>query len=179
MDHFYQVIPNWFDYHDVYRHMVLRAKPNSLFVEIGVWKGGSTAFMGVEIFNSNKNIEFHAIDTFLGSKEHGDIENFFEEAKNNLTPILEKKLVKLIQGHSHSVVNEYADNSIDFLFIDGSHEYEDVKKDLLLWLPKVKPGGIIAGHDYDPAWKGVVQAVDEVLGKENITTIKSAFLHTK
>jgi predicted O-methyltransferase YrrM len=179
MEHFYQTIPNWFDYHSVYRDAVATAHPHSLFVEIGVWKGGSTAFMGVEIVNSGKPITFHAIDTFLGSKEHGNIENFYEEAKQNLSPLLDRGALTLIQGHSHEVVHQYPDESIDFLFIDGSHEYEDVKKDLLLWLPKVKHGGIIAGHDYDPAWLGVVQAVNEVIGKDHIKTINSAFVHTK
>jgi predicted O-methyltransferase YrrM len=42
----------------------------------------------------------------------------------------------------------FEDESIDFLFIDADHSFEAVKKDLKLWYPKVKTGGIIAGHDY-------------------------------
>ena len=179
MEHFYQTIPNWFDYQTVYKNAVEKAQNNSVFVEIGVWKGGSTAFMGVEIVNSNKNIRFHAIDTFLGSKEHGNIDDFYDEACNNLAPLISQGVVELHRAHSHKIVQMFDDASIDFLFIDGSHEYEDVKEDLRLWLPKVKSGGTLAGHDYDPAWPGVQRAVNEVLGKENITTINSAFLHIK
>lgn len=57
------------------------------------------------------------------------------------------------------------DGSVDFLFIDASHDYQSVRRDLRLWTPKVRPGGIAAGHDYHPDWPGVVQAVDEFFGE--------------
>ena len=56
----------------------------------------------------------------------------------------------------------FEDNSLDFVFLDASHEYEDVKEDILHWLPKIKSGGIFAGHDYAPSW-GVYNAVNESL----------------
>ena len=88
MEHFYQNIQNWFDYQDVFKLAIEKAKDNSHFVEIGVWKGGSTAFMGVELFNSNKKIKFDAIDTFEGSVEHGDVKDWlFKEATENLKPV--------------------------------------------------------------------------------------------
>ncbi len=65
-------------------------------------------------------------------------------------------------------MNRYENETIDFCFIDGSHEYEDVKKDILAYLPKVKKGGILAGHDYDRIWQGVINAVDEILGKVEV-----------
>jgi len=62
----------------------------------------------------------------------------------------------------------YEDASLDFVFIDASHEYEDVKNDINAWLPKVKMGGVIAGHDYP--WESVAKAVHEVLADEIIRT---------
>jgi len=54
--------------------------------------------------------------------------------------------------------------SLDFVFLDANHSYKYVKQDIELWMPKVKLGGLVAGHDYrnphNPAW-GVTQAVDE------------------
>ena len=56
--------------------------------------------------------------------------------------------------------------ALDFIYIDGNHKYEYVKKDISDALKVVKEGGIIAGHDYISLKKfGVVEAVDEVFGK--------------
>ena len=62
MEHFYENIPGWFSYDYLYRDAVERAEDESLFVEIGSFKGRSTAFMCVEIANSGKNIKFDCID---------------------------------------------------------------------------------------------------------------------
>lgn len=53
--------------------------------------------------------------------------------------------------------------TFDFIFIDGAHDYANVKADIETWLPKLAPGGVIAGHDYDYGWRDVVRAVDELL----------------
>jgi hypothetical protein len=55
-----------------------------------------------------------------------------------------------------------ADGSLDLVFIDAVHLYEDVLADVAAWLPKVAPGGVLAGDDYTPAFRGVIDAVDEV-----------------
>jgi hypothetical protein len=55
------------------------------------------------------------------------------------------------------------DNSLDFVFIDADHRYESVKSDIIDWLPKVKQGGFVTGHDYD--MPDVKKAVDELLGE--------------
>jgi Methyltransferase domain/Protein of unknown function DUF115 len=58
----------------------------------------------------------------------------------------------------------HADASLDFVFIDADHSYEGCSADIMAWLPKIKPGGFISGHDYDnteyPEF-GVKRAVDE------------------
>jgi hypothetical protein len=60
----------------------------------------------------------------------------------------------------------YGDNSLDFVFIDASHEYESVKDDIEAWYPKIKFGGYIGGHDYVRGEYGVYRAVDERFGKD-------------
>jgi hypothetical protein len=133
--------------------------------------------MGVEIFNSGKKIQYDAIDTFEGSKEHGVVVGLYEEAYNNLKPLIDANVVNLIKAHSQDVVSKYEDESLDFCFIDGSHEYEDVKKDIQAYLKKVKKGGILAGHDYDSLWDGVIKAVDETLG--DVKIINGSWIYYK
>jgi hypothetical protein len=58
-----------------------------------------------------------------------------------------------------------APNNLDFVFIDADHTEEAVRADIEAWLPKVRPGGLLAGHDYD-RW-GVTAAVKSVLGEGN------------
>lgn len=57
-----------------------------------------------------------------------------------------------------------ADESLDMVYIDADHSYEEVKKDILAWTPKVKMGGILSGHDYNPnGGFGVHRAVNELV----------------
>ena len=59
-----------------------------------------------------------------------------------------------------------ADGDLDWVFIDANHNYDYVRADIAAWTPKVRPGGIIAGHDYlDRDGWGVIRAVDEAFGE--------------
>jgi predicted O-methyltransferase YrrM len=63
---------------------------------------------------------------------------------------------------SDEAVTQFDDLSIDFIYIDGCHTYEAVKKDLQNYYPKIKHGGIISGHDYGgPTTPGTTKAVNE------------------
>jgi Methyltransferase domain len=67
-----------------------------------------------------------------------------------------------------------ADGTLDFVYIDARHDYESVMEDLAAWFPKVRPGGLIAGHDYmDGRFYqgvfGVKRAVDEFFGARGVT----------
>ncbi len=57
---------------------------------------------------------------------------------------------------------------LDLVFIDGDHGYPAVKQDITTWLPRIHPGGIICGHDYDPHSPGVINAVKECFNEKNI-----------
>lgn len=74
---------------------------------------------------------------------------------------------RILVKDSVEAAQEVPDGSLDFVFIDANHTYEACKADVQAWLPKVKPTGFIAGHDYEnpgyPTW-GVKRAVEEVLG---------------
>ena len=54
----------------------------------------------------------------------------------------------LVRDYSMNVVKDFKDNSLDFVYIDGNHRLDFVTQDIVNWTEKVKPGGIVAGHDY-------------------------------
>jgi predicted O-methyltransferase YrrM len=54
----------------------------------------------------------------------------------------------LIRGYSETIASQFADETFDFVYIDGNHELKWVIQDLYAWIPKVKKGGVISGHDY-------------------------------
>lgn len=66
-------------------------------------------------------------------------------------------------------------NELDFVYIDGNHDYEYVKEDINIWYSKVKEGGIIGGNDFDAGHFGVVRAVLEFVEKNNLTLYGDIF----
>lgn len=71
-----------------------------------------------------------------------------------------------IRKASVEASKQFGDGTLGFVYIDACHTYDAVRKDLEVWLPKLREDGVMAGHDWVPAtWPGVVQAVREVLGE--------------
>jgi len=176
MKHFYEGIKGWFDYSDLYADMVSQANDGDLFVELGAWKGKSAAFMAVEIVNAGKQIGFEIIDNFQGlyqenKSPRANIELFRKEYRECLLNLNEVPWVRVIALPSTDAIGLYADESISFLFIDANHDYEHVKEDIKMWLPKIKAGGVIAGHDYTN-FPGVKKAVDELLPEAEQVSVR-------
>jgi predicted O-methyltransferase YrrM len=137
-------------------------------IEIGAFKGRSTCALA-HALKDKKDARLSVIDTFEGtgtSREaefKGHPERLFREFMENLG---ERDLAGVVipflgSSGDRVLVNHFEDASVDFLFIDGSHDRESVTRDLALWTPKVKKGGVLCGHDYHETWPSVVEAVDE------------------
>lgn len=76
----------------------------------------------------------------------------------------------LLRMKSHEASIFFPDEYLDFVYIDGDHKYEEVKRDIECWFPKVKKGGCIGGHDYGKKnYLGVRRAVKESFGDFVIT----------
>jgi len=75
------------------------------------------------------------------------------------------KRARIMRMTSEQASLQVADNSLNFVFIDGDHSYEGTKLDIELWLPKIKKGGWIGGHDFEhekrPDLGGVTRAWKE------------------
>ena len=56
--------------------------------------------------------------------------------------------VHFVREMSFNAVSQFQDCSLDFVYVDAVHDYEGALRDIMDWWPKLKPGGILAGHDY-------------------------------
>jgi len=115
-------------------------------VEVGV-RDGRTMFHLLQ--NCNSIQKYYAIDT--------NIDSFYND---KIKEVYKSKLIA-INGSSHDVHHKIEDASCDLIFIDADHSYPAVKQDIINYRPKLKPGGILSGHDID--FPGVNQAVNEML----------------
>ena len=170
MEHFYKDIYGFADYLGIYRKAVKMFPSGSHFVEVGSFLGKSAVFMAVEIINSGKNIKFDCVDHWLGSDEHRGspsiatelenreikLEELFETFMRNTKSV--RGVIKPVRASSIIASQMYEPNSLDFIFIDASHDEISVKEDLAFWMPRLKENGLIAGDDADS--EGVANALN-------------------
>ncbi len=86
--------------------------------------------------------------------------DFNFESMRRLMANHNKKTI-IMQGFSVDMAAKIKDESLDFVYLDADHSYEGVMSDLMAWFPKLRPGGLVAGHDYLNVAYGVNQAVEE------------------
>lgn len=135
-------------------------KEDFVIAEIGSFSGVSS-----ELFAQNCK-ELHCIDSWLPYWEITQSE-FMQTAETNFDEMAKhySNIVK-IKNSSEEAVKSYPDSHFDMVYVDAAHDYENAKKDIQLWLPKLKKGGLIAGHDYryDVRIK-VYEVVEELFGE--------------
>lgn len=136
-------------------------------VEIGSFKGRSTCCFGLAVKGTGRHI--YCIDTFNGNDVDFHHRDFLAEFQGNIDRCGLTEQVTACRGLSHDVAKTW-DRPIDLIFIDGSHQYEDVLADFENYFPFVKPGGVVAFHDVDETWPGVVKAWDQDV-KQHLTDI--------
>lgn len=175
-----------FHYRDVYDMAVREAKDGARFVEIGCWLGESSSYMARKIRDSGKKIEFSCVDTWKGSEGIAWMKPYLERCGGDMLPAWKRRMAdrgvseyaRPIQLPSVEAAKLFEDESLDFVMIDGDHQYEAVLADIEAWLPKVKHGGLLTGDDYDEAsHSGVVQAVRESLN--DFTTMVRSWIYRK
>ena len=169
-------------------------KPKN-FLEVGVFQGVTSRNVCEKLYLiHHDDFNYHGIDifedsdVFMDKKEmttkHNKISNplkhffyniLFKRNLNSLESV--KKLLKkfstrvfLHKGLSHEILTKIDLSKIDFVFLDGGHSYETVKKDLFLILKNIKKNKVIICDDYDQKNYGVKKAVDELSNK--VTEIK-------
>jgi len=135
--------------------------------ELGVARGRFTAHM----LGAFRGLHMVAVDLWSVTTGNPQYENWpVDEHYDAFLFVCEcfPGLVTLVRSDTAAAATQFADQSFDFVFVDGDHRYEGVRRDIVAWQPKVRLGGMLCGHDYTPRYPGVMQAVDEI-GRRVIT----------
>lgn len=128
---------------------------NGKGVEIGVMHGGFTLTLA-----NSFNGKVYAVDLWDDSFAFNLCRDRFSGRSN----------IEMIKGNSIEVAKRFEDNSLDFVYIDAGHSFEEVKADYEAWYPKVRSGGVVAGHDYCDHTFGVKKFMDSLGIKFELTT---------
>jgi hypothetical protein len=91
---------------------------------------------------------YEAQAAMLGDGATGDRDADYREARRVLRPYLATDEVILIRGMSPEAAGAFDDGSLDLVYLDADHSYDGVRDDLAAWWPTVRPGGLLAGHDF-------------------------------
>jgi predicted O-methyltransferase YrrM len=136
--------------------------PGARVVEVGSWKGRSTVVLA-DGLRDVEGARLFAVDTFAGDAEiaadYGRVEGreIEDEFRRNTAGI---DFLEVVVADSREGAGHFEDESIDWVFIDADHSYPSVRADIAAWAPKVRPGGLLSGHDYGRS--GVTDAVRRV-----------------
>jgi len=160
LEYLYRLPEGWFYKGDVdeYRRLVEDVPVGGVIGELGCYKGRSLCSVADII--KRKKLRVVVVDIFTGTDCEVKEENYRHVFEENIKRFGIKDQVKIIERYTNDAVKIIPDGLFNLLFIDASHLYEDVKKDLENWEQKVKTNGTISGHDYGN-WEGVGRAVNE------------------
>lgn len=154
-----------------YKGIAAEFPDGSRIAEIGVYKGRSLLFLAEALLIAGKTTcVLYAVDNWKADWAPTMLQDFLRNLAG--TPNSARRMIHARMSSSVAQTRFVDDASLDMVFIDADHNYESVKADIAAWLPKVKPGGIISGHDYSGdmygSFPGVDQAVHEAFGKERV-----------
>ena len=144
-----------------------QARQHQSIVEVGCYMGRTTSVL------AETPGVVYAVDNFRGSEEHQpdllrrQSSYLRDEFERNLNRHTTSGKVKVVQLDSKTAAQALSHLSFDMIFIDASHDYENVKADILAWIPLLRDGGLLCGHDYganrNVDTRGLERAVRELL----------------
>ena len=169
-----------------FRTLINEVNPKIIF-EVGAWKGQSTINMAKHLKENNIDCIIYSIDTWLGAVEFwekgDDSRNL--HLKNGYPQVYYQFLSNVVHNEVQDYIIPFPTNSItaaryflkndikaDLIYIDGSHEEDDVYMDLKYYFPLLSKGGVIFGDDYTQFWPGLKKDVDK-FAKENSLSVKT------
>ncbi len=148
-----------------------------VMAEIGCYRGEST-----EVF-CRKAKTIYAVDPWLnyGENNPGGVCHMtdFKNVEKEFDALVKRypDVIKKVKAESLEAVFTFPNECLDFVYLDALHEFGMVLADIRVWLPKIKHGGIIGGHDYvNDFHPGVKEAVDATFGKPDKIFLDTSWL---
>lgn len=140
---------------ELFIQIATKIQPYAKIVEVGSWKGRSSVFASRAAAVSGSTL--YCVDTWDGRFAAGEAYPTDAEAADRNVFLSFKKNIRLYgcdnvvvcRGDSVDVASSWSHGLIDFLFINASHDYDSLLKDLRAWVPRMKPGGIICGDEWN------------------------------
>jgi len=166
-------LQGWNGSHEIFANLIQEIKPN-IVIEVGSWKGQSSITIGSEIKKINDNAKLYCVDTWLGSTEFWIEENPERNLmfKNGYPQVYYQFLSNVVHNNLQTTIFpipatsstgasilRYNEIKAQLIYIDASHEYEDVVCDIKKYSDLLDKGGIMFGDDYG-SWEGVRNAVN-------------------
>jgi len=138
--------------------------------EIGVYKGDHSEYILNNQYFKDSNVKIKKLSLIDPFSEYSDSngnvffageegDKFYERVKKRFEGY---KNAELIRKTSMEATKDFYDESLDFVYIDGDHNYASFKKDLEQWFQKIKKHGVLCGDDYGiPFSEGIIQGLNE------------------
>jgi predicted O-methyltransferase YrrM len=175
-------LQGWNGNDKIFNDLIDHLKPERI-IEVGSWKGQSSINMGKIVNQLNLNTKIHCVDTWLGAVEFWTTYNNEERdliLKNGYPQIYYQFLSNVVHNDLQNIISPFPNTSENgyryykhnkitakLIYIDASHEEEDVYKDITNYYELLEPGGVMFGDDYI-SWVGVKKAVDRFTKENNI-----------
>lgn len=148
-------------------------KPDFVIVEIGSFAGVSSDLFArycqtlycVDIWTMDPT--YQEISPELLQQAEALFDQIWDQHEN----------IEPLQDFSLSVAEDFDDSELDMVYIDGRHDYPSVLADIKAWMPKIKKGGWLTGHDIDLDGDRVLKAVQEVIGNDYKTYKDTSWAH--
>lgn len=173
----WESIQGWFDWGIIIDEQLTSFDGHKAkMVEVGCWKGRSTAYVASEIKRRllQDSVTFYAVDTWRGNANEPDMAAMIEEMNGDVWPVFEKNMLDCgvmdyitpMRMTSVEAASKFKDGEISFCFLDGDHSYEGVMADLRAFYPKIHYNSCFAGHDIER--KEVRRAVTEFFAEQGV-----------
>lgn len=154
-------------------------KEGMMVVEVGSWTGMSTSILAKTVVDYHGSV--FAVDHWRGNEgvsasyDFAKVYDVYSIFKRNMISLGIWDIVHPLVMDSQTASQIFANGILDLVFIDADHRYEYIKKDISSWLPKLRNGGILCGHDcegYYSEYSGEVKRIiNEHLGDDYVSGI--------